>query len=620
MKSVGDQLVLARNTKMQFLLESSLSSNLFLSPLLLGLIILVNSLAVEPLKAQLIDSAQRPDNGLPRSAPVPLPQNIQPPTTTPVPEPELPPTLSPPQELLQPTSPTPETPEIPEAIPSTIPQTITVERFDVVGSTVFSAEELAAVTAPFTNRPLSNAELYQVRSAITQFYNDQGYITSGAYIPPQEIRDGVVTIQVIEGELEAIDVTGTQRLNPNYVRSRLAIATSKPLNVNRLLKALQLLQLDPLIENLSAELSAGTRPGLSLLDIQVSEADSFSAQIILDNTRVPSVGSFQREVRLDQANLLGFGDGLNFVYKNTDGSNEFDVAYTLPLNPRNGNLKLAFRTISSEVVEPPFDQLDIESDYYQYKLTLRQPVIQTPNQELALGLTFDRQQNETSLLGISFPLSPGADNKGRTRISTLRFFQEWTQRGEGEVIAVRSQFSFGIDTFNPTINQDPPDSLYFLWRGQAQWVRLLAPDTLLLARTDLQLADRPLVPVEQFGLGGLFTVRGYRQDALLTDNGVFASVELRLPIFREPRQEMVLQIVPFVDFGSAWNNSGEADRFRRINPDPSTLVSVGLGLRYQLGERLTARFDWGIPLVEIDSRDRTLQENGFYFSIIYNPF
>lgn len=588
--------------------------------MLWGLISLVNSLAIEPLKAQVLDSAQRPDNSLPSSAPVPLPQNIQPPTTTPVPEPELPPTLSPPQELLQPPSPTPETPEIPEAIPSTIPQTITVKRFDVVGSTVFSAEELAAVTAPFTDRPLSNAELYQVRSAITQFYNDQGYITSGAYIPPQEIRDGVVTIQVIEGELEGIDVTGTQRLNPNYVRSRLAIATSKPLNVNRLLKALQLLQLDPLIENLSAELSAGTRPGLSLLDIQVSEADSFSAQIILDNTRVPSVGTFQREVRLDQANLLGFGDGLNFVYKNTDGSNEFDVFYTLPLNPRNGNLKLTFRTISSEVVEPPFDQLDIESDYYQYKLTLRQPVIQTPNQELALGLTFDRQQNETSLLGISFPLSPGADSKGRTRISTLRFFQEWTERGEGEVIAVRSQFSFGIDTFNPTINQDPPDSLYFLWRGQAQWVRLLAPDTLLLVRTDLQLADRPLVPVEQFGLGGLFTVRGYRQDALLTDNGVFASVELRLPIFRKPRQEMVLQIVPFVDFGSAWNNSGEADRFRRINPDPSTLVSVGLGLRYQLGERLTARFDWGIPLVEIDSRDRTLQEQGLYFSIIYNPF
>ncbi len=589
---------------MAFLISRFIDSNqyLLLFQLAWGVLVIIASNGT--LHAQTVDLAQVPRPDIPPSTPAP-------------PEPKTPPLLPPPEELLPLPSPTP-TP--PEELPATVSGTIVVKRFEFVGSTVFSPQQLAEVTKDFIGKPISFAELLQARSAVTQLYIDEGYVTSGAYIPPQKIEGGVVTIEILEGSLEAINVKSPGRLNPNYVRDRIELATSKPLNVPRLLEALQILQLNPLIEKISAELSAGIRPGTSVLDVEVQEAKSFSAQIVLDNTRVPSVGSFQREVRLDQANLLGFGDGLNFVYKNTDGSNEFDVAYTLPLNPRNGNLKLAFRTISSEVVEPPFDQLDIESDYYQYKLTLRQPVIQTPNQELALGLTFDRQQNETSLLGISFPLSPGADNKGRTRISTLRFFQEWTQRGEGEVIAVRSQFSFGIDAFDATINQDPPDSRYFLWRGQAQWVRLLAPDTLLLARTDVQLADRPLVPVEQFGLGGLFTVRGYRQDALLTDNGVFASVELRLPIFRKPRQEMVLQIVPFVDFGSAWNSSGEADRFRRINPDPSTLVSVGLGLRYQLSERLTARFDWGIPLVEIDSRDRTLQEQGLYFSIIYNPF
>ncbi len=589
---------------MAFLISRFIDSNRYLLLLQLTWVVLVINVSNGTLHAQTVDLAQIPRPDIPPSTPAP-------------PEPKTPPLLPPPEELLP--LPTP-IPTPPEELPATVSGTIVVERFEFVGSTAFNLQQLAEVTKDFIGKPISFAELLQARSAVTQLYIDEGYITSGAYIPPQKIEDGVVVIEILEGSLEAINVKSSGRLNPNYVRDRIELATAKPLNVPRLLEALQILQLNPLIEKISAELSAGIRPGTSVLEVEVQEAKSFSAQIILDNTRVPSVGSFQREVRLDQANLLGFGDGLNFVYKNTDGSNEFDVAYTLPLNPRNGNLKLAFRTISSEVIEPPFDQLDIESDYYQYKLTLRQPVIQTPNQELALGLTFDRQQNETSLLGISFPLSPGADNKGRTRISTLRFFQEWTQRGEGEVIAVRSQFSFGIDAFDATINQDPPDSRYFLWRGQAQWVRLLAPDTLLLARTDVQLADRPLVPVEQFGLGGLYTVRGYRQDALLTDNGVFASVELRLPIFRKPRQEMVLQIVPFVDFGSAWNNSGEADRFRRINPDPSTLVSVGLGLRYQLSERLTARFDWGIPLVEIDSRDRTLQENGFYFSIIYNPF
>jgi hemolysin activation/secretion protein len=82
------------------------------------------------------------------------------------------------------------------------------------------------VLARFTKKPISFAELFQARSAVTKLYTDQGYITSGAYIPPQRFQSGVVKIQVVEGGLEDIQVTGTQRLNPNYMRSRIAIATS----------------------------------------------------------------------------------------------------------------------------------------------------------------------------------------------------------------------------------------------------------------------------------------------------------------------------------------------------------------------------------------------------------
>ncbi|MGK7876853.1 MAG: ShlB/FhaC/HecB family hemolysin secretion/activation protein [Xenococcaceae cyanobacterium] len=538
-------------------------------------------------------------------------QDILPLPTSDSSEPETPPLLPQPEDLLQPSTPTPTQPE---GQPTRVPDTIFIERFEFVGSTVFSPEQLAEVTESFTQRPISFAELLQARSAVTQLYVDEGYVNSGAYIPPQKIEDGVVTIEIVEGGLETINVEGTGRLKPNYVRDRIALATSKPLNVLRLVEALQLLQLNPLIERISAELSAGSRPGTSVLDVEVQLAKSFSVETILDNGRSPSVGSFRRIVQLNEANLLGYGDGLSGIYRNTNGSDDFDFTYTLPLNPRNGTLRLGYRTTSSDVIEPPFDVVDIESEYRKYELTLRQPVIQTPSQELALGLTAERQESETSLLDIPFPLSPGADDEGRLRIYTLRFFQEWTQRSERDVIAVRSQFSFGINAFNATINDEPPDSRYLAWRGQAQWVRLLAPDTLILARADMQLADRALVQIEQFALGGLGSIRGYRQDVLLTDNGIFASVELRLPIFRAPRQEMVLQVVPFVDFGTASNNSGRPD------PEPNTLTSIGLGLRYQWGDRFTAHLDWGIPLVDVESRDRTLQENGLYFSIIFNPF
>ncbi|WP_038295503.1 MULTISPECIES: hypothetical protein [Nostocales] len=65
--------------------------------------------------------------------------------------------------------------------------------------------------------------------------------------------------------------------------------------------------------------------------------------------------------------------------------------------------------------------------------------------------------------------------------------------------------------------------------------------------------------------------------------------------------------------GSTWNSGRE-------NPDVNTLASVGLGLQWRQSDRFTARLDWGIPLVSVDSRERTWQENGVYFSILYNPF
>lgn len=569
------------------------------------------------LAAQTIDLAQIPTTtptGLP---PTPAPQDVVPPkpipTQTPKPEP-----LPPPEQLLQPPSSTAPTPALPG-----IPEKIRVERFEVVGSTVFSQKELDKVLAPFAGRSLSFTELFQARSVVTQLYIDKGYITSGALIPPQAIQNGVVKIQVVEGTLEAINVTGTRRLNPNYIRDRLP--NSKPLNQKRLLEALQLLQLNPLIQSIRAELSAGARLGTNILDINVNEAKTFSTQISADNGRSPSVGTFRRRAQINEANLLGLGDGLSLAYSNTDGSNGIDASYTLPINSRNGTFGISYGFNNSDVIEEPFDFFRIKGDSQYYELTLRQPVVQTPNQEFTLGLTAARLESNISssvLEAENFPiseLSPGADDEGRTRISAIQFFQEWTKRNTREVIAARSQFNLGIGAFDATINNNAPDSRFLSWQGQAQWVRLLAPDTLLLIRTNVQLADDALVPLEQFGLGGIESVRGYRQDALLADNGVFASAELRLPIYRRQEQQLTLQLTPFVDFGTVWDDSVRS--VENLNPsDSDTLASIGLGLRFQLGDRLTARLNWGIPLIDIDSRKRTLQEKGLYFSIQYNPF
>lgn len=512
-------------------------------------------------------------------------------------------------EFLQPLPPT-----VP--LQEKIPRTITIKKFLVTGSTVFSAEDFAKITKPYTNRPLSLTELFELRSKITNLYVKNGYITSGAYIPPQKLQNGVIEIRVVEGGLEQIKVTGTRRIHPDYIRSRVAIATKKPLRRQRLLEALQLLQLNPLIKNIKAELSAGVSPGQSVLEVHIVEADTFKVQVISDNGRSPAVGSFRRQIQLEEGNVTGWGDRAIATYSNTDGSNAFDFSYSLPINARNGTLFFNYSTSHSHVIEKPFNILDIQSSYNYYELTFRQPIIQKPNREFALGLTLTHQQSQASFLNGELPFpGSGADKQGRTTVTMVRLFQEWTSSNSKQVFTVRSALSAGLDLWNATINANPPDGRFVSWRGQLQWARLLAPDTLLLLRGDIQLADRPLVPFEQFGLGGQDSVRGYRQDALLADNGIFASAEVRIPLVRLGKRNSVLQLTPFIDFGNAWNRSGS-----KFKLNTNTLASVGLGLRLQIEDRLNARFDWGIPLVSISEEKDSWQENGLYFSIVVNPF
>lgn len=544
----------------------------------------------------------------------------------PLPRPTPQPPLPPPEELLQP-SPMPPLEVLPfppasqpgEPVPTDTETTLVVTRFEVQGSTVFSPGELDAVLAPFTNRPLTLAELLQARSAVTQLYLDRGYVTSGAYIPPQEPTDGVVLIQVVEGRLKDIQVRGIHRLNPSYIRDRLNLGAAPPLNIENLVAALRLLQLDPLIKNISADLAAGLDPGTSILTVEVTEADSFTVDFFTNNNRSPLIGSWEQGLSLNEGNVTGFGDRLQASYFHTEGSHRLQANYGLPLNPQQGTLALNFEYTDSEVIAPPTDILDINSKSYVMDLSFRQPILRTPTEEVALSLIGSWEKSESvylqNLLGYPVPFpSLGANANGQIEVFALRFAQDWVQRGSQEVLAARSQFSLGLGGSTPALQlPGVPDSQFFSWLAQAQWARLLAPDTLLLVRAQAQLANDSLPPQELFGLGGQQTVRGYTQDFLLTDNGLLASVEVRVPLYRDPVTQDLFQVVPFLDVGTGWNA-------RLPNPDPNTLVGAGVGLQWSRGATWNARIDWGIPLVNDRARGNSWQANGIYFSINLRTF
>ena len=539
-----------------------------------------------------------------------VPPTLAPPLP-PQPEPSEPETLPPLEEIL------PELNNTPENAPNGTRNrllTVFVKKFTIAGSTVFTPEELAQVLKPYTLRRLTFSELLAAQQAIDRLYIENGYITSGTFLPPQNLDDGIVTIEVIEGTISEINITGLDRLNPSYVRSRLKEAANAPINRDKLLNALQILQLDPLIANLSAELTAGTTIGSSILELNLQEADPFDLTLSYDNFRTPSVGTDRRQVNLTYRNFGGLGDRFSVGYLNTDGSNSLnDFTYTIPINARNGTLSFRLGYTDSKIIEDSFEQFDIESENTRYEFTYRQPLLQKPTQDLAFGLSFSRNDSSITVQDKPFQLG-GAETDGETHISALRFFQEYTTRNQSQVLALRSQFSLGVNLFDATINDgDVPDSEFVAWRGQAQYLRLLSPRITLLLRSDFQASNRPLVPVEQFSLGGALSVRGYRQDILLGDNGLFSSAEIRATVARIPRLNTSIQLTPFLDFGKVWNSDDLAF-------NTNTLVSTGIGLRIQTSDYFAARIDYGIPLVDLDSEGDSLQEDGVYFSIELKPF
>jgi hemolysin activation/secretion protein len=485
-----------------------------------------------------------------------------------------------------------------------------------VGSTVFSAQELARITQPFTGE-VNFDLLHAAQNAIEKLYLDRHYLTSGAYIPTGQrlaIDGAVVRIEIVEGKLENIKVTGTHRLNPDYIRSRLALATRQPLNNDRLIEGLRLLQQDPLIESISAELSSGIRSGTNLLEIKVKENNTFTGEIATNNHRSPSIGSWQRRAQINQANLTGVGDNLILAYSNTEGSNGIDTSYTVPLNAYQTTLSVNIGGTNSQIIEEPYRALNLTTKSRYAEVSLRHPFIrraqQDSTQEFALSLTGAKLESTSALGDTPYPLSPGADNNGRIGVSALRFAQEYTYRDNRSVLALRSQVNLGIGALNSTINTNAPDSRFVSWQGQGRWLKQLASNTDLIVQGRVQLADRSLVSLEQLAIGGQSTVRGYRQDTLFADNGAFGSVELQLPISSSGGN--VFQIVPFIDMGTVWNNSHSGNK-------PTTLLATGLGLQWRT-DRFNTRIDWGIPLTNPATRQNSILANGLYFSVRYFPF
>jgi hemolysin activation/secretion protein len=499
------------------------------------------------------------------------------------------------------------------------------------GNQVIASELLQARIAGYQGRVISAEELQEIRHILSEYYREQGYINSGALIPDQEVKDGVVLIKIIEGRLTDIEVSGNEYLRTPYIERRVRSAEETVLNTKDLQERLQILQQNPLIKRFNAQLGPGLRLGEARLDLEIIEERPYQFGLNFNNHRSPSVGAYRAELWGRHRNLSGWGDTLSARYGLTEGLKDYTLDYSIPLNARDTVLALHAERSDSEVVAEPFNQIDIESQSDTYSIALRHPFYQVYTEDfhyklLEAGISLEKRASETWLLGRPFSFSPGVQD-GKSKLTVARLTQNWLDRSRTRVIAAYSSFNIGLDALDATLNDGldeqgnpaiEPDGEFFSWIGQFRWIERLpdAWDSQLWFRADLQWANDDLLPLEKFAIGGAATVRGYRENQLTRDSGLVLSLEWRVPIatLKIPKLSTregdgTLFLAPFMDYGRGWNHGLET-------PTPKYLLSAGLGLLWTPSEHLRAELYWGHALKDAPAQqDRDLQDDGIHFAV-----
>lgn len=493
-----------------------------------------------------------------------------------------------------------------------------VREFRFTGNKAVKSPDLAKVVSSYTNRVINLGDLEEARRAVSLQYVNHGYINSGAVLDDQQVKEGIVTLRIVEGRLSEIRVHPTNNwLSANYVRDRLSLAAGTPLNMPRLEESLLMLRDNPNVARVNAELMPGAAPGDGILDVLVAERNPWHVAFEARNDRPPSVGGEIMEMLVSHQNVTGHSDPLEVHWGliqrarngvEASGLDNLGASYRFAVTPYDTTLQLSYNRNNFAVLEEPFNALAIHSQSQSAGLVLRHPFIHTPSREFAVSLGVDRKSSESFLLGVPFSFSPGAVN-GKITATTAHFVQEYVERSQAQVLSFRSSINVGVKALGATDNGTSRDSSYVGWVGQAQYVRRLDErgDQLILSASG-QWADDPLLSPEQFSIGGSSTVRGYRENQIVRDMGFIGTVELRFPVLYNKEGAASLQLAPFFDLGKGWN-------VRQPTPDPGDIASLGIGLLCTPNEKINAQIYWGHAFKDLNPGHHDLQDLGIHFRL-----
>lgn len=458
-------------------------------------------------------------------------------------------------------------------------QKVLVRRFVLQGASAFAPAELQRVLASYTGRELSFDELQQACNAITAFYREHGYFVASAVLPAQEIGNGEVTIQVLEGRVSKVTpVAGANvRLQPDIARRYLdaLVPAGQPVQEDRLERALLLTQDLPGM-GARAELSKGQGLGESELAVQLTEGPLASGAVSLDNSSNRYTGATRLSGNLALNDLGGLGGQLSLLASTAgDGFRYGRAGYVAPVGSSGLKAGAAISRMRYKLGEE-FAALDAHGTASVSQVIATYPLLRTRSTNLQLRAGFDDKRYENFANGVQ---------TSDKHVQVLPLAVSFSRQQDDAMTQASLELSLGhLDLGSNTASLDadaagPHTAGRFTHLGYSLGrFQRLSGNLGLMLNASGQFASRNLESGEKISLGGPGRVRAYPAGEASGDEGHVVTSELHyeMPDWRT-------DLAAFLDVGRVRLNKGLYPAALPANgPGNSyTLKGAGLGATWR---------------------------------------
>ncbi len=495
------------------------------------------------------------------------------------------------QPFPAPAKPAPPVPriEVPERPALAAPATarFQVKAFRVSGNSAFAAARLEALVSDLAGRELGIAELQEAAARITRFYRENGYPVARAYVPAQDVRDGVVEISVLEGRYGRVDLENRSRVKDELVRSYLApLAPGAAIAGAPLERSLLLLSDLPGVVTPDAALRPGASTGESDLALRLDAAPLASGGIDMDNYGNRFTGTWRASGNIAVASPTGHGDLFNArLTAAGPGLTSGRIAYQLPLGGDGMRLGGAYADTQYRLVKD-FAALDASGYAHVSTLTASYPFVRSLALNVAGQLAFDAKRLEDRML------ATGTVTPKRNDTLTAGVAGNWQDGARSAVsgfslalvsgrLRIDSSAAQLADDAGPRAGGSFNKLGYALTRQQ----QIDGPLSGFISLSG-QAAGKNLDSSEKFLLGGPYGVRAYPQGEAAGDDGFILNTELR---YRLPQASIQnLELIALFDYGrSRINHSAFA-----AGTNSRALSGVGVGLNLASNDGWLLRTVW----------------------------